>query len=314
MKISTGEGAASSAAAVNTSGVQADSSELDVSVIRIATSPSYKHVHRTTTTAHNLASNSQAQNVYMENQLDLNESELQYYEEVVNELGNQVDTVRAKIVSVTAERDELLDAREALQETIDELQAALNARDSEDDATQRRLQDLEHLMEAKDREILRLQDLEHLMEAKDREILRLQDLEHLMEAKDREILHLTERAEEAESRASETAANTSLLHSLAIKTAPPPAARTVISAEQHLTNEFLGISSGAEDSDGDGEEEQVSELFPSDQSHRRRDPSASFDSFHSTAEHVYHRNDSQELRRIILQREDQVISNLCPVD
>ena len=128
MKINTGEGGASSAAAVNTSGVQADSSELDVSVIRIATSPSGKHVHRTTTTAHNVASTSLAQNGYMENQLDLNESELQYYEEVVNELGNQLDTARAKIVSVTAERDKLLDARVALQETIDELQAALNNR------------------------------------------------------------------------------------------------------------------------------------------------------------------------------------------
>ena len=73
-------------------------------------------------------SNSQVQNVYMENQLDLNESELQYYEEVVNELGNQLDIVRAQIDSVTVERDELLDARDALQETIDELQAALDNR------------------------------------------------------------------------------------------------------------------------------------------------------------------------------------------
>jgi hypothetical protein len=82
------------------------------------------------------------------------------------------------------------------------------------------------------------------------------------------------------------------------------------SAQDQLTNEFLGITSGNDDSDVEeeaGASLQASRDVSLDLGGRRgRDPSNSFDSFHSTAEHVYHRSDSHELRRIIKEREDQV--------
>lgn len=53
--------------------------------------------------------------IMLENQLDLNESEMEYYEQIVNDLA-------AKLEKVTEERDDLADKVERLNEEKEELQ------------------------------------------------------------------------------------------------------------------------------------------------------------------------------------------------
>ena len=46
--------------------------------------------------------------VYMGNQLELNEAEMDYYEEVVNKLAGQLEDAREELAKMTEERDEIL--------------------------------------------------------------------------------------------------------------------------------------------------------------------------------------------------------------
>jgi regulator of replication initiation timing len=218
----------------------------DTSVLLVAPTPQGKHIDRVNLSARAQAGQREMQKVYMENQLDLNESELQYYEEVVNELSNQLDAVRAEIDRVTVERDSLSEENGRLQDAVLELRDTLEVREVECDEQREQVRELKSLLD------------------------------------------------DAELRLESHRSAPSSGHG-AVRVSQQP---ELLSTPDRVTNEFLGISSAQEDSDLD-------EGHPSAVS-RRRDPSASFDSFHSTAEHVYHRNDSHELRRIIKEREEQV--------
>ena len=240
--------------------------EGDISVVRIAPSPFGKHIDRLNTSVQSQAGQREAHKVFMENQLDLNESELKYYEEVVNELANQLESVKAEVDQLSSERESLLAENRNLQNATDELTNALREREEENAQSKEQIEDLQQLLSVSQRA--------------------LQDAPH------------------------------PATRSAAGKTP----SRSLTATGDALTNEFLGISSGNDNSDSEAEVEaegaadaslsqpgfhDSSAIFSGHKGHGR-DPSASFDSFHSTAEHVYHRNDSLELRRIIKEREDQV--------
>ena len=46
--------------------------------------------------------------VYMGNQLELNEAEMEYYEEVVNKLAEQLESAQDELAKITEERDQIL--------------------------------------------------------------------------------------------------------------------------------------------------------------------------------------------------------------
>jgi hypothetical protein len=67
-----------------------------------------------TPTALNLSGQSKQRSVFMENQLDLNESEMEYYEGVINDLADKLEKVQE-------EKEDLLDVSKALGEKLQRL-------------------------------------------------------------------------------------------------------------------------------------------------------------------------------------------------
>ena len=208
----------------------------DISVVRIAPSPFGKTVDRINTSMEAHAGQRSVLKVYMDNQLDLNSEELEYYEKVVNSLATEVEQLRQDKEQLTAERETHISSLEVMRETVQLLQADLKA---------------------KEEDFSRLQEAQHR-----------QQQQHTPSAP----------------RSGSSVGSGS-------KSGKPP-----LTPQQLLTNEFLGL---------DGSNESDEEPSPNTQQQGRL-ATHSFDSFHSTGEHVYSRSNKEDLRAIIEQREQQV--------
>jgi hypothetical protein len=218
--------------------------------------------------------------VYMDNQLDLNDAEMAYYEEVVNDLASQVESMRGLLEQQQRDHESLQQAHQALQTERDALAQA---------------------------EAQQLQKLQQQQE-------QLQQLRLLQEQQQRH------HQESSQSKLPEA---------------------HVHRDQQQMVNDFLGINSADADSDADKEEhhyhhhrhrhrhhhekvtvEDDNESFTmellggssSGGGGRERSQSigqkhalnSSFDSFHSTSDHVIHRSSTSDLQGILKEREQQV--------
>lgn len=282
LRIDTGEHAAD-AAPTNQRAYDAGRSfqyenEADISVVRIAPSPFGKHVERYNTSLNSPGGQKNVLKVYMDNQLDLNEEEMQYYETIVNDLASQVEGLRLQVGGLSAERDALLSAREALQDSVRELQANL-------EDTEHELHNC-HL---------------HMSE------LTQENTQLKLQAHSSPVQSATKRLP-GPSPASHVTSKTGPA------SAHPVTGRPPLTPQQVLVNEFLGLDAGNE-SDPDEVQETERTLYREEHSFEthhtferttRHDTSTLSDSFHSTQDHVLGRSDVDDLQRLVKQREQQV--------
>lgn len=229
--------------------------------MRIAPSPFGKHVERYNTSLNSPSGQKSVLKVYMDNQLDLNEEEMQYYETIVNDLAGQVEGLRVQVGALSAERDSLLASQQVLQESLNEVRTSL------------------------------------------------EDTEHELRNCHPHLEELTQENTELKLQAPAAPAPAQF----ATKRLPAPAhpvvsGRPPLTPQQARVNEFLGLDEGNEsdpderqDARGDEMERELEQGME-----QERERSRTFESFHSTNEHVLGRSDVDELQNLVKQREQQV--------